>query len=208
MIETTRRLLLAFALLVGAGPARAQGVIDEWEAVKPPAPPALSRVTLEPKTTALLVLDLAEQTCNMKDRPRCVAMLPRAAQLLAKAREKSWTVIYTLGAASKPSDVLAPVAMKGDEPIFIGPPDKFIGTDLRQALKDRGVKTVVIAGAASEGAVLHTAATAAFRGFDVVVPVDAMASATAYGEQYVAWDLVHAPRLGDRVRLSAIGMID
>ncbi len=199
---------LAALLTLAAGPTSAQGIIAEWGAVAPPPAPTLARVALDPATTALLVLDLAEQTCNQQSRPRCLAMLPRVAKLLARAREKKWTVIYTLGAASKPADILAPIAMLGTEPVVTAPPDKFVGTNLEALLKERGIKTVVTVGAASEGAVLHTAATSAFRGFDVVVPVDGMASATLYAEQYVAWDLVNAPRLADRVKLSAIGMIE
>ncbi len=38
----------------------------------PPAP-QLKPVTLDPKTTALLVIDMIKQTCNEKMRPRCVA---------------------------------------------------------------------------------------------------------------------------------------
>lgn len=208
-VTIIRTILMAAAIAcLLAGPVSAQGIIDEWAQVKPPAPPPLAKVTLEPSTTALLVLDLAAQTCNTATRPRCVAMLPRVAKLIAMAREKHWTVIYTLGAASKPADILAPVAMLGSEPVVTGPPDKYVNTDLEALLKQKGIRTVVTVGAASEGAVLHTAATSAFRGFDVVVPVDAMASGSLYAEQYVAWDLVNAPRLGDRVKLSAIDLIE
>ena len=111
---------------------------------------------LEPATTALLVLDLATQTCNAQARPRCVAMVPRAATLLQAARAKHWLVVYTLGGASSPSDILPGVAMLGNEPLVKASPDKFINTDLEKILKDHGIKTVVAVGAASEGAVLHT----------------------------------------------------
>jgi nicotinamidase-related amidase len=197
------------ALLLTASHASAQGIVSEWNAVTPPPPPGLSTVTLDPATTALLVLDIAQQTCNAETRPRCLAMLPTVAKLLDHARARKWTVIYTLGAASKPADILPQVAMLGSEPIVIAPPDKFIGTNLEALLKERGIKTVVTVGAAAEGAILHTAATAAFRGFDVVVPVDGMASGSLYAEQYVAWDLRNAPRLGgDRVKLSDVAMIE
>lgn len=75
-------------------------------------------------------------------------------------------------------------------------------------MADDGIKTAVMIGAASEGAVLHTAVSAAFRGYDVVVPVDGMASANTYAEQYTAWDLANAPRLPEHVKLSAVGMIE
>jgi len=33
-------------------------IIDEWATVKAPSPPELKSVTLDPKTTAILVLDM------------------------------------------------------------------------------------------------------------------------------------------------------
>ena len=52
------------AVLVCAAPAPAQTIIDEWSSVKAPPAPALKPVTVDPKTTALLVMDLVKQTCN------------------------------------------------------------------------------------------------------------------------------------------------
>ena len=55
---------------------------------------------------------------------------------------------------------------------------------------------------------LHTAAGSAFRGLGVIVPFDGMAAETLYAEQYTAWDLVNAPRLPDKVKLTKIDTID
>jgi hypothetical protein len=49
---------LVAPLALSAAPARAQNIIDEWASVKAPAAPALKPVTVNPKTTALLMLDL------------------------------------------------------------------------------------------------------------------------------------------------------
>ncbi len=201
-------LLSVLAVLSAPSPTLAQGVIDEWSRVEPPAPPQLVKVTLDPQSTALLVLDLAQQTCNAAQRPRCIAMLPRAKALLAHARARNMVVVYTLGAASTTADILPDVAMRGDEPVVTSGPDKFVGTNLEALLKAKGIKTVITIGAAAHGAVLHTAAGSAFRGFDVVVPVDGMAAETAYAEQYTAWDLVNAPRLADRIKLTRVDWID
>lgn len=124
MTRMSRAALVSAAMIAASSvsPASAQGIIDEWSQATAPAPPKLERVTLDPATTALLVLDLAEQTCNAKSRPRCVAMLPLVAKLLELAH--------------------------------------------------------------------------------------GIASGSLYAEQYVAWDLVHAPRLAERVRLSAIGITE
>ena len=186
----------------------AQSIIEEWATVQAPPPPALHRVVVEPATTALLVLDLARQTCNAQQRPRCVAILPGIGKLLALARNKSLLVVYTLGPAGSPADILPEVAMLGNEPVVKAGPDKFVATDLETILRDKGIKTVITVGTAAHGAVLHTATGAAFRGFNVIVPVDGMASETLYPEQYTAWDLVNGPRLADKVKLTKIDMIE
>jgi hypothetical protein len=50
---------LAAALVYAApAPAPAQTIIDEWSSVKAPPAPELKPVTVDPKTTALLVMDL------------------------------------------------------------------------------------------------------------------------------------------------------
>ena len=75
-----RRLLPLAALsiaLMSAASARAATIIDEWDSVKAPPPPKLQSVTLDPKTTALLVIDIIKQTCNTKMRPRCRSIAPR-----------------------------------------------------------------------------------------------------------------------------------
>lgn len=192
-----------------ATPAMAQGVLDQWVTITAPTDkPVAVRVSLDPATTALLVLDLATQTCDPQQRPRCPAMAQFVQPLLAHAREKKWAVIYTLGAASKTADILPAVAKLAAEPEVTGPPDKFVNTGLEGLLRDRGIKTVVTIGSAAEGAVMETAASAVFRGFEVVVPVDGMVSSTLYNEQYVAWNLTHAPRLPEHLKLSAVGLID
>lgn len=192
---------------LSAAPAFAQGVSDHWEAIAPPGDkPVAASVSLDPATTALLVLDLATQTCPVARH--CPAMLPAVEMLLAHARARHWAVIYTLGAASTVADILPGIARHDDEKLFTSGPDKFIGTGLEAELKQRGIKTVVTVGSAAEGAVLETAASAAFRGFDVVLPADGMASATQYALQYVMWDLLNAPRVADRTKLSASALID
>jgi nicotinamidase-related amidase len=192
--------------LAASIPAAAQGVYDDWSAVKAPAAPALSHMVIDPATTAVLVLDIARQTCHPDTRPRCVAMLPRVAKLLAMAREKKVPVIHTLGGNStRPTSGLKRPCRAASRCSNPAPTSSSTPTWKRPC--EKGIKTVVCIGAAAHGAVLHTAASAAFRGFDVVVPVDLMASDTAYAEQYAAWHLVNAPRLGERVKLTQLSWI-
>jgi hypothetical protein len=89
--------LAAFAMvLISAVPSRGETIIDEWQNVKAPPPPQLQSVTLDPKTTALLMIDIIKQTCNMQRRPRCVAMIPKVQKLLAEAQAKGVFVIHAL----------------------------------------------------------------------------------------------------------------
>jgi hypothetical protein len=55
---------LAAAVFTYAAPARAETIIDEWSSVKAPPAPTLKSVTLDPKTTALLVIDIIKQTAT------------------------------------------------------------------------------------------------------------------------------------------------
>jgi nicotinamidase-related amidase len=203
------------AVLVCATPAPAQTIIDEWSSVKAPPAPELKPVTVDPKTTALLVMDLTKQLCNNEIRPRCIASIPKIAGLLAAARAKGVMVIYTL--VSSPSitiaDTLPGVAPKGDEPVVAAFLDKFMlgdqDTGLQKILKDKGITTVIAVGTAAHGAVLYTATTAALRGFNVIVPVDGMSGngQNTYIEQYVAYNLVNAPVIASKITLTRIDMV-
>jgi nicotinamidase-related amidase len=178
--------------------------VDEWANVKAPPPPELKPVTINPKETALLMLDFVKQICG--PRPRCVASLPKMKSLLNQAREKGVHVVYSL-AGQTVADILPDVALRAGEPFVSSGPNKFLNTDLEKILKEKGVKTVIVVGTAAEGAVLNTGAGSALRGFKVIVPVDGVSSSTTYAEQYTAWHLAHSPRVGPNVTLTKTELI-
>jgi hypothetical protein len=60
------RYLLPLAALISGAPSRGETIIDEWQNVKAPPPPQLQSVTLDPKTTALLMIDIIKQTATWK----------------------------------------------------------------------------------------------------------------------------------------------
>ena len=65
-----RNLFAAVAVLMTlAAPTHAANIVDEWANVKTPKAPELKAVTVDPKTTALLMLDFMNQNCGQ--RPRC-----------------------------------------------------------------------------------------------------------------------------------------
>jgi len=80
-------------------------IVDEWAAVTPPPVPALRAVTVDPRTTALLVLDVQRQNCNLERRPRCVASIPRIAALLARAVARGMPVVYSTVTGATEADI-------------------------------------------------------------------------------------------------------
>ena len=138
------------------------------------------------------MLDFMNQNCGK--RPGCVATIPAMKKLLAAARAAKATVIYSIIANTTPADVIKDVAPEADEAHVQSGPDKFVNTDLDKILKDKGIKTVITVGTASNGAVLYTASGAAFRGMNVIIPVDGMSAVDAYADMSTVFTFMNAPQ--------------
>ena len=185
-----RTVLLATALTtLAALPAAADDITKEWASVKPPPVPELKSATIDPKTTALLVLDFMKANCGV--RPRCASTVPVANKLIAAARAHNMLLFFTLvGPTPKPDAMVDGIERPHDgEWVPRGGADKFIDSDLGARLKQHGIKTVLVIGTSAQGAVVGTSNGATQRGYKVVVPVDGMSSEDAYNEQYAAWHL-------------------
>jgi nicotinamidase-related amidase len=205
-------LALAMLAVVSFGASSVHAsIIDEWGSVKAPPAPQLKPATVDPKTTALLVLDLFKQPCNVERNPRCVQSLAAVKKLLDEARGAGMLVVFTAypTAAGKPTakDILPEVAPHEGEAFFVGFLNKYIGTDLEKTLKDKGIQTVIVVGTFAHGAVLATAGASAELGFKAIVPVDGMSSPTLYAEQYTAWHLANTPVIASKVTLTTIDMM-
>lgn len=213
-----RRSLLVFSAVVLAAvlsggaippsPAHAADVVAEWANVKVPPPPALKAVTVDPKTTALLLMDFIPKDpyCGPA-KPRCGASLPPMKKLLAAARAAGATVVYSVAGNYGPADIAPEIAPTANEPTIKAHADKFLGTDLEKILKDKGIQTVIATGTAGNGAVLYTASGAATRGFKVIVPVDGLPSSDLYAEQLTVWQLAHGPGFANQVTITRSDMI-
>lgn len=201
-----RRLACSVAAALGlaVSAASAQTIVDEWASVKAPPAPELKPVTLDPKTTALLMLDFVAPNCT--ERPRCMASLPAVKKLLGEARAKGMLIVYATGPTGKRADTVPDLAPTDSEPVVSTGVDKFANTDLEKILKAGGTQTVVAMGTAAQGAVLYTASAASLRGMKVIIPVDGM-SGTPYSEQYTAWHLANAPLVSRNVTLTKLDLI-
>ena len=184
-----------------------KGIDALWSEVVAPPQPALNSVTVDPKTTALLILDIEQRTTNIDRRPRAVASVPRIRNLLGQARSKGMVVVYSTTSKGNPEDILPEVAPKEGEPIVKSSVDKFFHTNLETILQEHDIDTVIVTGTAAEGAVLHTATAAALRSMKVFVPIDCMSSSELYAEQYVSWHLVNAPGSSKNALLTRSDMI-
>jgi nicotinamidase-related amidase len=191
MSALSRRLslgvIVAAASSLAAMPAHATDVTTEWATIQMPPAPTLKAVTVDPKTTALLLLDFMTENCGK--RPRCVAAVPTLKSLHDKARAANMLVAYTLPGGGDIID--RGIAPRAGEVVAQNPggPDKFLGDDLDQRLKDHGIKTVILCGTSAQGVGLGTGAAAAQRGYNVVYPVDCLLSESAFREAYAAWHM-------------------
>jgi nicotinamidase-related amidase len=165
-------------------------IIREWASIKLPAAPELRPVTVDPRTTALLVLDMMKGNCGV--RPRCLATVATVKKLIEAARAHRLMVAYNLTGAGNVADMvdqgLAPRAeefmVKGS-----GGADKFVNSNLDAGLKGRGIKTVIVTGTSAQGAVCGTTNGAVQRGYKAVVPVDGMSAEDAFNELYAVYHI-------------------
>src|SRR5450631_861350 len=167
-------LTAALTLVTLAAPASAQQL--------PPAPSPV-HVTLDPGTTALVVLDVTTQTCS--PQPSCIEMLPRIAALLARARDAGAYVVYSTPATVPP--ILPEVAPADGDPSVAGlAQDRFFETPLDELLRSKGISRVILVGWRADGSVLYTAVGATIRTYTVVVPMDGTSAAQSY-DLTVGW---------------------
>ena len=198
--RAARRGLLAGGALVIAtvSIAAVWGSAATAASSSPQRPPAASApsaklprpvaVTVDPRTTAYLLLELTSTFCA--PNPSCVASLPAAAALLARARAAGATVVYSETPAA---GILPQVAPKPGEPVVTAHADKFFGTDLDQILSSRGIKTLVVVGTAANGAVLYTTFEANLRGYTVVVAENGVSADSPFIMRYSLFQLLNEP---------------
>jgi len=136
-----------------------------------------------------------------------LALPAQAANIMDEWAGMKAPAVYSIIANSTPADVITDVAPLADEPHVLSGPDKFLRTDLEKILKDKGITTVIVVGTASNGAVLYTGSGAAFRGMNVIVPVDGLSAVEAYSDYSTVFTFANAPLLSAKTTLTKSDMI-
>ena len=181
----------------------------------------MTDLSLDPSTTALIVIDLQRGIVARQCGPHASAdVVARSARLADAFRENGATVVLVNVAYSKDRrDLLTPPVDSPNPPAQlppdwsqlvpeIGPRDgdilvtkhqwgAFYGTELDLQLRRRGVRTFVLCGIATNFGVESTARDAWERGYAIVFAEDAMTGLTAEAHQFAISTIF--PRLG-RIR--------
>jgi nicotinamidase-related amidase len=155
-----------------------------------PAPPDPVPVVLDPATTALLIFDIVDPICTRQ--PTCKEqMVPAIASLLARARQAGVTIAYGTRAPTMSKWLPEVLPAPGDIKIESRAQDRFYNTDLDQALKAKGITTLILTGWKVSGSVTYTSVGATLRGYTVVVAVDASLDATDYEIAVGLYQILH-----------------
>ena len=178
-------------VLAFAASSFATDILDDWATAKAPPPPELKPVTVDASTTALLILDMMKTNCGA--RPRCVATVPTIKRLHEEARKAGLMVWYSFvgsnGYATTADQIDPAFTARDGEWARQNGPDKFIGSNLEEKLKAKGIKTVIVCGTSFQGVGIGTGGGAAQRGYKVIIPIDCLSSEDTYMEQYAAFHL-------------------
>src|SRR5881392_1355604 len=178
---------LVLALFGGAAHAQpnAQDTPASRAASKPlltlqmPALPDPVRVTLNPATTALLVLDYVEGICN--SQPKCKSqMLPAMTPFMERVRKAGLVVAYGTRAQNMTHWLKEVAPAPNDIKIVNTAQDRFYNTDLDKALKAKGITTIIMVGWKVSGSVTYTSVGATLRDYTVVIPMDTTSAGSDY----------------------------
>jgi hypothetical protein len=171
---------LTFALFCAAAQAQpaAQGG-KPMMTLQMPATPEPARVTLDPKTTALMVLDYVEDICAVQ--PSCKGqMLPAMIPFLERVRKAGIPVAYGTREQNMTHWLKEVAPGPNDTKIISMAQDRFYNTELDKTLKAKGIKTLIMVGWKISGSVTYTSVGAMVRGYTVVIPMDTTSAGSSY----------------------------
>lgn len=163
----------------------------------------MSKLNLDPKTTALVVIDLQRGIVGMQTQPYpAPTVVERSSQLAKAFRDRKGLVVLVhvdpgpegvlfpklLTDVERPRFSMPPEAVQivpemgpqpGDVVVTKHQPSAFFGTDLEIQLRRRKIETIVLCGIATNIGVESTARTGFEHGFNLVFASDAMSARDA-----------------------------
>lgn len=163
----------------------------------------MTNLSLDPKTTALVLIDLQKGIAAMATAPHTAAdVIARAAELARRCRERGATVVLVRVDPGRRGELMPrpeadqmrppmefPVdwidlvpelaQAPGDIVVTKHQPNAFYATDLKVQLARRGIRTIVLGGISTNIGVEATARAAHERGYEQVFVEDAMAARDA-----------------------------
>ena len=161
-------------------------------------------VVVEPRGTALVVVDMQNDFVKPGGAlvvPTAAATIPAVQRLLSLARGRGMKVFFTQDTHQEGDiefpiwgphvlrgtwgwqivDELAP--QPGERVLEKLRYDGFFGTPLDHELRLAGIHSLIVCGTVANICVLHTAGSAALRGYRVILPVDAVSAITPFDLQ-------------------------
>ena len=161
-------------------------------------------VSVDPRTTALIIVDMQNDFVKPGGAlvvETAAATIPAIQRLLTLARAKGMKVFFTQDTHEEGDiefpiwgphvlrgtwgwqivDELAP--RPGERVIEKLRYDGFFGTPLDHELRLAGIQSVIVCGTVANICVLHTAGSAALRGYRVVLLIDAISAITPFDQQ-------------------------
>ena len=178
----------------------------------------MERLQLDPRTTALVLIDLQRGIVGRQTAPHTAAQVVERAQRLAtRCREVGATVVlvrvayaadgrdrltqrvdaapWSATVAPDFSELVPELGPKpGDVVVTKRQWGAFYGTELDLVLRRRGVRTIVLGGISTNFGVESTARDAWERGYELVFAEDAMAAMASEAHQFAVTTIF--PRLG------------
>ncbi|MGW1214112.1 isochorismatase family protein [Streptomyces sp. NPDC002499] len=169
-------------------------------------------LALDPARSALVLVDLMDRIVALPLEPRKGTEVLHAAEELTTAFRAAGAPVVLIrverpGVAEQPagSELVAGLAQDGDIEVVKRTIGGFQGTDLHDRLHERGVRTLVFGGIATNLGVESTARAAGDLGYDLVFVEDAMAALT--GPEHDASVRLDFPRLGTVVTAAEVRFV-
>lgn len=158
-------------------------------------------VSLDLRSTALIVVDMQVDFASPKGKlfvQESRPTIPKIRSLISNARKMKVPVIFTQDwhRADDAEFLIWPAhAVEGTPGAQVIPElkplrsdyfirkrtyDAFFATDLDLLLRQKGIKYLIISGTVANICVLHTAGSARLRGYEIIIPLDAISALTSF----------------------------